>query len=516
VDPLTGATPVLARVFSACLTGIEATLVRVEVDVSHGIPNFTTVGLPDPAIRESRDRVRTALRNSGFPFPQDRITVNLAPADLRKEGVSFDLPIALGLLAATGSIKRDRLATFLVAGELALDGGIHPVRGVLPMALAAPRARLDGCLLAPANATEAALVDGLAVYAVASLAEAAAFLNEARPIEPVRVDGAALVEAAGGDEVDFADVCGQAHAKRGLEIAAAGGHNVIMIGPPGTGKTMLARRLPTILPPLTLTEAIEVSRVWSVAGLLPATGLVGRRPFRAPHHTISDAGLVGGGRSPHPGEVSLAHLGVLFLDEMPEFHPHVIETLRQPLEDGVIPVVRVGGRVTFPAEFQLVGAMNPCRRACRTLETCACTPAERARYLGRLSSPLLDRIDVHVEIPPVPYRELGTGAPVGEPSAEIRRRVFVARERQMARFGRSPVRPNSRMSPRQVARFCALSREGRQLLGRAVERLGLSARAHDRVLKVARSIADLAGRDEIGIEHLAEALQYRALDQIAR
>jgi magnesium chelatase family protein len=503
----------LARVFSACLSGIEAALVRVEVDVSHGLPNFTTVGLPDPAIRESRDRIRAALRNSGFTFPQDRITVNLAPADLRKEGVSFDLPIALGLLAAAGALKRERLDGLLVAGELALDGGIHPVRGVLSMALAALRARVGGCLLASGNAMEAAVVDGLTVYPVASLAEAAAFLNGERPVEVARADPATLLSVARVDEMDFADVRGQLHAKRALEIAAAGGHNVLMVGPPGTGKTMLARRLPSVLPPLTLAEALEVSVVWSVAGHLPAPGLMVDRPFRGPHHTTSDAGLIGGGRLPHPGEVSLAHLGVLFLDELPEFQQHVLETLRQPLEDGTVTVSRAAGSVRFPAEFQLVAATNPCRRGCRSLEACGCTPGERARYLARLSRPLLDRIDVHVEVPPVPYRELGAGGSVGEASATIRRRVVAARERQRARFGRARVRVNARMTSRHVGRYCVLSGEGSELLARAVDRLGLSARAHDRVLKVSRTIADLAGEEAIGVEHLAEALQYRGLDR---
>jgi magnesium chelatase family protein len=504
---------VLARVFSACLAGVEAALVRVEVDVSQGLPTFATVGLPDPAVRESRERVRTAIRNSGFTFPLERVTVNLAPADVRKEGVSFDLPIALGLLAATGAVKPDRLARLLVVGELALDGAIHPVRGVLPMALRASHAGLDGCLLATGNSPEASVLEALAVYPVASLAEAAGFLNEERPITTARADPGRLLAVALPDDVDLGDVRGQPHAKRALEIAAAGGHNVLLIGPPGTGKTLLARRLPTILPPLTLGEAIEVSRVWSVAGLLPPEGLVTRRPFRAPHHTVSPAGLVGGGRPPHPGEVSLAHLGVLFLDELPEFAPHALDTLRQPLEDGVVTVARVGGSVRLPAEVQLVGAMNPCRRGCRSVDGCACTPGERARYLGRLSAPLLDRIDLHVDVGPVaPAVPLpGDGAP--PESAAVQRRVARARERQRARFSRGPVRINARMTPRQLARHCALAPAGRELLVRAATRLGLSARAHDRLLKVARTIADLASADAIAVEHLAEALAYRTLDR---
>jgi magnesium chelatase family protein len=502
----------LARVLSACLAGVEAALVRVEVDVSQGLPTYATVGLPDTAVRESRERVRTAIRNSGFAVPLERVTVNLAPADVRKEGVSFDLPIALGLLAATGVVKPERLARLLVVGELALDGAIHPVRGVLPMALRASRAGLDGCLLAPGNTAEAAILEALAVYPVASLAEAAAFLNEERPIAAARADPGRLLAVPASEDIDLADVRGQGHAKRALEIAAAGGHHAILIGPPGTGKTLLARRLPTVLPPLTLAEAIEVSRVWSVAGLLPPEGLVTRRPFRAPHHTVSPAGLVGGGRPPHPGEVSLAHLGVLFLDELPEFAPHALDTLRQPLEDGVVTVARVGGTVRLPAEVQLVGAMNPCRRGCRSVDGCACTPGERARYLSRLSAPLLDRIDLHVDVGPVAPEAPLPGSAVPPESAAVRRRVARARERQGARWGRGSLRVNARMTPRQLARHCALPPAGRELLARAVGRLGLSARGHDRVLKVARTIADLAGAEAIAVEHLAEALAYRALE----
>jgi magnesium chelatase family protein len=506
----------LAQLDSAAIVGIEARPVRVQVDFTSGLASFVVVGLPDAAVRESAHRVESAIRNSNFKFGRSgNVVVNLAPADLKKEGPAFDLPIALGVLAATEQIKPQRVDDFMVVGELSLDGGVRPVAGVLPTVLAARRAAKKAVIVPAANGAEATVVEGVAVYAVESLYQAAQVLEHrdgAEPLIPQRLE-TVLTDVT--YDVDFSEVKGQAHVKRALEIVAAGGHNLIMIGPPGAGKTMLARRLPTILPAFTPDEALEVSQIYSIAGLLPAaSSLVTTRPFRAPHHTISTAGLVGGGSIPRPGEVTLGHLGVLFLDELPEFHRDALEALRQPLEDGHVVISRALASLRYPAKLVLVAAMNPC--PCGYFgdpeRECSCSFAQIRRYHKRISGPLLDRIDIHIEVPRLPAREIMDPGE-GEPSASIRARVAKARGMQRQRFAGTRIFCNGQMSARQVQQLCPLAGEAQALLRSAFDRMHLSARAHHRILKVARTIADLERAAEIEVAHIAEAIQYRSLDR---
>jgi magnesium chelatase family protein len=506
----------LAKIYSAAVYGVDAYEVEIEVNVGSGDPKIIIVGLPDAAVKESRDRVTTAIANSAYRWPRGRTTINLAPADIKKEGPSFDLPIALGMIAVTEQVDPAKIECFSFVGELALDGAVRPVKGVLPVALEARRRKKQALIVPTTNAREAAMVKGIDIYGVKNLRDAFQFLVGKTTLTPVRGDLTEFFSTHQTYDLDFADVKGQGHVKRAIEVAVAGGHNLLMIGPPGSGKSMLSKRIATIIPPMSLEEAIETTKIHSIAGLLDGEkSFVATRPFRSPHHTISDIGLLGGGTFPNPGEVSLAHNGVLFLDELPEFKRSTLEVMRQPIEDGKVTISRAAGSLTFPSEFMLVTAMNPCpcgyfgdlKRECR------CSPNQIQSYRQRISGPLLDRIDLHVEVPAVEYRDLASER-AEENSGAIRDRVLRARSRQQERFQKSSrTTCNARMGPRQIKQHCKLTPECQELIRVAMAELNLSARAYDRILKVSRTIADLDASADISPEHVSEAIQYRTFDR---